>query len=65
MYKFCPLDLYAQYSMMVLVKELIIKPQQNQRKNTRGGFIAIILDTIDFHQKPNFKIYIVQPKNTY
>jgi hypothetical protein len=38
---------------------------RNQRKNTRGGFIATILDTIDFHQKPNFKIHIVQPKNSY
>jgi hypothetical protein len=35
MYKFCPLDLYAQYSMMVLVKELIIKPQQEIRGRTQ------------------------------
>jgi hypothetical protein len=38
---------------------------RNQMKNTRGGFIATILDIIDFHQKPNFKIYIVQPQNSY
>jgi hypothetical protein len=35
MYKFCPLDFYAQYSMMVLVNELIIKPQQEIKGRTQ------------------------------